>query len=321
MKFRNKLISVLTLPITLVAGTPFVRQVVFSSTGAITKQTGSENASLEINVKGRIGDSYLLTTRLYINKTNTLQFSSHQDGVFSASGNSHSFNYPLRYRLTGDGLRFNYQLECGTQNIEANGVLYPYTPLNINAILYRDSGYQSENRFIKLENNKVVTGERFGFSNFNEYISKQKNNALDFSTVNFEYLENFDFIYSKAELHIKDYNDVYPQLTKTDNEIVINLACFNKKGTICFAYNDNLYVNQETLDMSSIYLPDYVEADNFYIPIGKQHLLEESDSYILVKEVGYSSIDITLPLSFYFTKKMLGLCYDSDYCIEGGILE
>lgn len=321
MKFRNKLISILTLPVTLGAGAPIVRQVIFSSTGAITRQTGSANASLEINIKGRKGDSYLLTTRLYIDRTNALQFSSHQEGVFSLDGNSHTFNYPLRYRLTGDGLRFNYQLDYGTQSIETNGVLYPYAPLNINALQYRDSGYQSENRFIKVENNKVITGERFGFSNFNEYISKQKNNAIDFSTVFFEYLENFDFTYSKAELHIKDYKDVYPNLVKIDNEIVINLACFNKKGTICFEYYDNLYVNQESLDMSSIALSDYVEADNFYIPIGKQHLLEENDAYILVKEVGYSAIDITLPLSFYFNKKMLGLCYDSDYCIEGGIIE
>ena len=320
MRFKRKLLFIATLPLCLGAAPQRIRYS-FTSKNVLTKLTGNSNVSLNLNITPVLANDFLIVSRLYNHATNALLFSSTFDEYVEKAGTNYVVNYPIRYKLTSNGLRFEYEISYTNKNYVFSGVVYPYTSKTINALQYKDNDYITENAFIKVETNKVITGETFNFDNYNEYISKAEDNSIDFSTVKFYYLHEYEFSYLKAEYHIKDYNDVYPNLKHVNDEVILNMKCVKNGNEISLELDEELYVNKDTLEMSSTLLNKYVKTNKLYIPVNKQQLLEENDSYILIKESGYSCIDIKLPLSYYFNKKIIGLCYDSDYCISGGIRE
>lgn len=320
MKLRNKLLFVSILPLCLSAS-PHKKNFEFYSTNVLSKLTGDSNATLDLFIKPVVSGNYQVVSRLYNNAHNNLLFSNTFNEGVTSSGTSFSVEYPLRYKLTGDGLRFDFEITFLNRVTTYSGLLYPFTNQVINVSNYKDSVYTTENRFIKVETNQVVTGESFSFADYNEYLSKKSDNTIDFSTIKFKYLNDYSFKYLKAEYHIKDYKNVYPHLKKTNGEIVLDMICIPNNGEISFSLLQIMYVNKDTLDMSNIKLPNYVITSDLYVPIGKQSLLEENDSYILIKEAGYSAVDLMFPLTFYLSKPMLGLCHDSDYCIAGGVRE
>ena len=321
MRFKKRFALLLTLPFILGAGPHQRVPYQLNIDEPLYKVTGNANKSMNIRLSVyHVGD-YELIARMYNNKTDALLFSTSFNDTLEKGDKIYTINYPLRYRLTGDGIRFTYQLHHDQYINNLQGVLYPFTQVNINAQQYRNSEYVSENRFIKIDNTIISTGETFSFVNFNEYISKNPDNSIDFTSVYFNFPYEYEFVYTDAEYHIKDYNNVYPHLKHVDGEVVLKMSCSNVDGVIHLSLNDTLYVKPDTLDMSSYYINGYSETDQLFIPVEKQALLEENDSYILIKEGGYSAIDITLPLSYYFNKKLLGQCFESDYCFEGGIRE
>ena len=321
MKFKRKLLFISSLPLCLSA-TPHTRiRYSFTSGNVLTKLTGNGNASLTLTIKPVFADDYTIVSRLYNHTTNALLFSSTFDEFVGKEGTTYAVNYPLRYKLNSNGLRFEYEISYSNKTDTISGVLYPFVAKTINALQYKDEDYVTENAFIKVESTKVVTGEKFNFDNYNEYLSKNEDNSLDFSTAKIYYLNSYDFNYLKAEYHIKDYKDVYPNLKHENDEVVLNMDCIKNDTEISFVINEDLYVKPDSLEMSSSKLSGYIKTDNLFVPINKQKLLEENDSYILIKEAGYSCIDIKLPFTYFFNKKIVGPCYDSDYCISGGIRE
>ena len=90
---------------------------------------------------------------------------------------------------------------------------------------------------------------------------------------------------------------------------------------ITFELDEKMYVNPTTLQMSSSRVKNYVETNELFVPVGKEDLLYLDDSYILIKEAGYSAVDIVLPFTFFFGKVLIGFCHESDFCLVGGIRE
>ena len=291
----------------------------FISNNFLYKVTGDKEETIEFYLQCTKAANYTVEVKIYNNKTNALLYSGNRTSMVSSKGITMSFNLPIRYKLTGDGLRFSFSASSNQLALSRSGVLYPYLKKSINALQYRNSTYNAENCFLKLEKENLITDESFGFYDYNEFISKSKNNTIDFSSVKMQYLMDYDFRYEKVEYHIKDYNNIYPNLYRENNEVVLNMNCISNNSELSFELDDELYVNPETLEMSSTRYKKYVKTDSLYIPIGKQSLLEENDSYIIIKEAGYSANDIILPLTYYFSKPLLGLCYNSEYCIEGGV--
>ncbi|MBQ6920306.1 MAG: hypothetical protein IJQ72_00185 [Bacilli bacterium] len=318
MKFKRKLLFISSLPLCLGAGPSFGIPYTFTSSTVITKLTGNENTSITLMFDPLVPTNYTVVSRLYNHTTNALLFSSTMEETI---GKPYTVNYPTRYKLNSSGLRFEYEISYMRIISKLSGVLYPFVAKTINALQYKDEDYVTENAFIKVESTKVVTGEKFNFDNYNEYLSKNEDNSLDFSTAKIYYLHSYDFNYLKAEYHIKDYKDVYPNLKHENDEVVLNVDCVKNGTEISFVINEDLYVKPDSLEMSSSKLSGYIKTDKLFVPINKQKLLEENDSYILIKEAGYSCIDIKLPFTYFFNKKIVGLCYNSDYCISGGIRE
>lgn len=320
MKFKKILAILFSTPLLVGAGVSEKRGLLVLGS-PLTKVTGEKNVSITIDVVPIKADTYTIVSRVYNNFTNTLLFSNTFSEHVGLQGTSYTINYPIRYKLTGNGLRFEYEISYHTISFTCSGVLYPFNKQVVNVFQYRNDIYQIHNRYLMLQTKAVMDVESYDFRNLNEYLSKKTNNSIDFSSVKFSYLHDFDFTYTSAVYRIKDYKGVYPYLRKTNDEAEITLSCIKDKHNISFVIEDDLYVNPETLEMSSYPLPNFVSTNELFIPIGKQELLQENDSYILIEEAGYSALDLMIPFSYYFNKKMVGLCYESDYCIEGGVKE
>ena len=91
------------------------------------------------------------------------------------------------------------------------------------------------------------------------------------------------------------------------------------KQEIRLELEEPLYVNTETLDISSSELEGYIPSDTMYLPFGKEDLIVENDVYISITDAGYSLTDFIIPFSFYVRNKYIGECYESDYCVTGGV--
>lgn len=320
MKFKRKLLFISTLPI-LISAAPQKITYSFTSTNVLTKLTGDSNETLDLYIKPSVPDNYTIVSKLYNETYNTLVFANTFSEYVDKAGTYYSIYYPLYKRITSDGLRFQFEVTVNNKTNISYGIIYPYIKKTIDALQYKDSSYISENAFLKLDIKNVTTSETFNFDNFNEYLAKEVDNSIDFSSVKFNFPQNYALPYLKAEYHIKDYTNVYPNLRHVKDEVVIELNCITTSREISFSISEELYVKPDTLEMNANRVKGSIKTNKLFIPIGKQELLEENDSYILISEAGYSAIDIKLPLTYYFDRHIIGLCYESNYCISGGVRE
>lgn len=320
MKFKRILALVFVTPLLMGAGVSDKRGLVVLGT-ALSKVTGEKNVGIYIDVIPVKADTYTIVSKMYDNVTNALIYTHTFSEYVYLEGTTYRISYPIKYQLTGNGLRFEYDISYRSTSFSCSGVLYPFNKQVVNVFQHRDGIYQIHNRYLKLQTKAVIDVESYDFRNLNEYLSKNVNNSIDFSSIKFQFLHDYDFSYTKAVYRIKDYKGVYPYLRKVDDEVEIAISCIKNGYNISVDVVEDLYVNPETLDMSNYQAPGYVPTDELYIPLGKQELLQQNDSYILIEEAGYSAIDLMIPFTYYFNKKMIGLCYESDYCIEGGIKE
>ena len=320
MRFKRIIAVLLSAPFLIAAGVSEKKGLIVTSS-ALSKVTGEKNVGVYIDVIPVKADTYTVVSKMYDNVTNALIYAHTFCEQVGIEGTTYRISYPIKYQLTGNGLRFEYEISYRSVSFSSSGVLYPFNKLVVNVFQYRNEIYRVHNRFIKLHTKVVVDTESYDFRNLNEYLSKKTNNAIDFSSIKFLYQHDYDFSYTKAVYRIKDYKNVYPYLRHVDDEAEIAISCVKNKNTISIQIVEDLYVNPETLDMSYYQAPNYVPTGELFIPLGKQELLQQNDSYILIEEAGYSAIDLLIPFTYYFNKKMIGLCYESDYCIEGGVKE
>ena len=228
---------------------------------------------------------------------------------------------PLKDRINGSGLRIVFECTYRGETKTSSAVLYPYVKQSINIKNYRHEIYTHNNVLLKFENNIFYTDESFDFTNLNEYLSIEDTNILDLSNISFAYDEKLGFESGDIILHVKDYANVFPDLKKKDNEALFAMKKTVENGQVILSLDEELYVNKKTLEISRINHHKYVPTDNIYIPVGKELLFENDEIYITISDAGHSKCDITMPFTYYYTNKEIGQCYESDYCISGGIRE
>ena len=106
-----------------------------------------------------------------------------------------------------------------------------------------------------------------------------------------------------------------------DKTIHIPLKSRNVAGKISFSFNRQMYVNESNLDMSSVYISDYVQTDSLYVPVFKQEKMQNNELNIVLVEAGFDQSNITIPLRYVFDSNYFGYCDESEYCIHGGVRE
>ena len=239
---------------------------------------------------------------------------------FYAEETTFDLSLPFEEYLSSDGLNIilTHHLKSPNKDISTAAV-YPFYEEEINVAMYRKEPYVRKGVYLSIDDSKIHSTEEYDFTDLNEYITVEKGNKLDLSHLKFKYNCPHELSCGDIYLKIKDYNNLFPHLNKSNGEVSLKMKFTQENNEITLSLEEPLYVNNYTHDMSSIPLDDYVETNTLYVPYGKEELLMDDEIYITIKDAGFSLTDFVVPFNFYFSNKYLGECYDSDYCITGGV--
>ena len=171
--------------------------------------------------------------------------------------------------------------------------------------------------------NQLCKSETYNFENSNEYITIDDHSKLDLSSYSFTYSPIYNFKSDEMYLEIIDYENIYPNLDKNEDNLTIRVPLKTKivSARYTFDYDASMYVNPQTLEMSTRQISGYEQSNALYVPIFSQSKLQNNEIKIHLIGAGFDKSDITIPLKYIFDSNYFGFCDDSDYCIHGGIRE
>ena len=222
-------------------------------------------------------------------------------------------------RITSSGIRLEIKFESGmTFLLTKSLVLYP--PKR-NTLIASNNIVSFTNCLFNIERNTFITDEEYDFTPVNSFISSDNENKIDVSETTFKYSLPDAFKCTKAELQIIDYENIYPNISSSDNIKRIPLDVNVNSKDVFFSLNSGMYVNHNTLEMSSDYIFGYTQTNSFFVPIGKENDLSKNEIKIVLYESGFNLNTIEIPLEYFNISKVFGSCGESDYCIHGGIKE
>ncbi len=232
------------------------------------------------------------------------------------------FSIDLYSYLTSSGLKLEFTFSHINEPNETRTItLFPnYQSQTIHANLQKDKAVTIDNVCFGMVSNRLFKSESLDFTNLNEYFTKNNGGQIDISEVHFEYSVSNAFRYGNAYLEITDYQNLFPHIGGSLLKL-IPISIMQQSHLISFSINSGMYVNNVTHDMSDTPIDGYVETDYFYIPMNKEKDFIKNDFRIVINDAGFSHSEIYIPLIFYNDSQSLGFCYDSDFCISGGIRE
>ena len=160
--------------------------------------------------------------------------------------------------------------------------------------------------------------ERYNFSNYTHLLDIPYYYRLDISSLSFVYKSYKAFTYKDAYLFFNDSNNLFPYIESNNSNKIIPLKAKDNNGTISFGCS-SLYVEKDTLTMSSKARTGYIESNYFYLPKNKISKLQGLSLNINVNEMGINKISYTYSFEINFDSLLLGPCNESMYCIVGGV--
>lgn len=321
MKSTKKVVLLtLVTPLLLSAGVDVYGYTV--SGNIISCPTAEADQTMTLEINSGLAGTFLLNLSAYNNITDALTYyDTYTTRVERNTDTYLDVLIPLKNRINGSGIRIEFETRLTGKARVIAGVLYPYVKQTINVKNYRHDPFIYRNVLLKYTDKGFLTDETFDFTDLNEYLAIEEGNILDLSNITFNYDERIGFESGDIKLHIMDYANVYTELPKTNNEITFKMKKTVENGVVKLELNQKLYVNERTLQLSRFIRQGYVATNNIYVPIGMEELFENDEIYISIENAGWSNTDIIMPFTYYYSNRQLGQCYESDYCITGGIRE
>lgn len=228
----------------------------------------------------------------------------------------------LKGRMT-NGVKITFELgNTKTKYSVATIKLYPKKEININANKYKNSPYISENYIFQiLGKNNVVAKEKILFNGIPDIITNSKYNYIDLNDAYFTYDNDFELSsIGECYLSIANFGNLFPYISKFKKTISIPLKITEDGKRYNISYKNIMYVNPYTLEMSLVERDGFIETDKFYLPIGKEEMLENNvKMYFYFSDLGRSGVNARYDISYLKDYNFFGECDDSVYCVGGGI--
>ena len=295
----------------------------FNSHAILSRFSDDEDLILPIDISN-FSPSYKLEVAIYNNLSNEQIYTRTYQGLLDFADNISPFEIelPIKGYLKAEGLKIEFTHSYRNRTYRHDSaVIYPFQKQSFNVATYRKEPIVCKGNYISIKDYEISTDEIFDFTNLNEYITFSRNNILDLSTLVFRYESPIDFEASKLTLNIKDHSHIFNYLKMPNNVVSFPLKPVQNGNDVLLVIDEQLYVNTETLEMSDHQFPGFVETDKFYVPIHREEDFLKDEVYITMEDCGFSLADIHIPFKFFYAKKYVGECYESDYCVHGGIKE
>ena len=316
---RNSLILLSVLPIIVGATSRGPAPFVINS-DIYSHFSNEENVETTLEITPRSTGDFKTRLRVYNNLTDALVYTkTYTTSVVAKNTYSLQMVIPTKNRLTEDGLKLEIQYTLNSDTYTTTGVIYPYESKSI-AVNRQNLIITNKGVLFKIRSRVIVTDETLDFTDFPEYLSLKSGNAIDFSNLTFGIDKNIGFSCGNIGLLIKDNTKVYPNLV-TGSKVTLHCDYIVNESEVTIYLNEQMYVKPDTLEMSKTKLNGMVPTTELFVPVGKEELLTTDDFRLVITNAGYSEATINIPLNFFYSKKVIGQCFDSEYCISGGIRE
>lgn len=121
----------------------------------------------------------------------------------------------------------------------------------------------------------------------------------------------------EAFLLVSNRNGIFNDFEHDDFLARIPISLYKKEEEmIGFCFKDILYVDPESLLMSTFSRNGYVETNHFYFPKNEMSAQGEYEIYLMCSNFGSDKVDFVATFKTKALMNTMGDCYTSEYCIR-----
>jgi len=258
----------------------------------------------------------------YNASTNVMVYKQTYESHILSNGGNHDFSFalPLHAIFGSNGLKIMIKINSSNSTLfSGEGLLKPFA-LQAEEIEITESSYnfKTEGHSFYISDSKVI---QFNDDIRFDYESMKFDHDfyyyLDFEKLSFTSLGK-EIKYKEAFLKFHDYNLNFPLVSHTtDNDVIVPLKLTIWNSKVRVSLKDKYYVNPTSLDISDHEKIGFEETSRFFLPKNKADEINESIFMFCLKELGNSKFNLFSNLTYAFSKKAIGSCMNSDFCVIG----
>ena len=141
---------------------------------------------------------------------------------------------------------------------------------------------------------------------------------LDASIFSFNYLSDIPFTIENAYLSFIDKDNLFPHIISFEGKKILPLRYEEVDGVVAF-YFSNLFINKDSLDMSSVNREGYLRTSFLYFPRNHIEQIQGYTFEINLVNMGANGIAVHHEVMLNTSKPLLGPCNKAVYCVIGGV--
>lgn len=126
---------------------------------------------------------------------------------------------------------------------------------------------------------------------------------------------DLSFFNCNPSLVIKNYNNIFEDIEGANETATFYLKLKKQISGYTFQLRDDLYVNQETLRLSSTPKEGYVKTKHIYLPVNEMQNQDKYECYFSFQEFGIDKDLVLHNFELRALRNLFGDCQNSKYCI------
>lgn len=233
------------------------------------------------------------------------------------------FNLPFSSLMTSAGINGTIEI-LNSANTAVNTISFkikpsPRSKINVKDYIYEY--YQSPDVVVDIDDYENKHIEQFTFDGFIDYFNTDYYYRIDLSELSMTYSSPKSFPSCRGNLHFVDYNKIFPYLDNQEAvpSFDIPVVAEENEGKITFRFENTMYVNSQTLDMSLVARPGFQLTKYFYLPINKNKELLNQVFTLEMNEFAHSKVSFDWDIRYVNDRNLIGDCSNSDYCVQGEV--
>ena len=170
---------------------------------------------------------------------------------------------------------------------------------------------------VKSDGSYTTRNLTYGFDGFDGLYVPSYYHKIDLA--DFAILANrteAPFFSCKPSLVIKNYNGIFDDVEGANESVTFNLKTKAIKLGYTFELEDDLYVDRETLRLSSTQKEGYVKTKYIYFPINEMQNQNKFECNFVLSEFGIDKDMLFHSFELRALRNTFGDCSNSKYCIS-----
>lgn len=306
--------------------------VIYFSTPKIGPFTVDQEVNSSVTYTFDVVETYYARFRVLVEYSEDnwlITYTSSRFLVSDGLKRSDTFPFPTYLLSESKPLGISYRIyndDLSSNNIKSslNYEIQLATPSIINIASLDNDKYTGVPYSLQIYQNQIVYyQDAYDFSYLGDEILEETYLYIDLRKIKFKYTGERLLTHGEMKFTFTDWWNNFPYLEKINVFTYVNLELEFDYSTSFynFALADGYYVNPKTLEMSYTNRVGFIETDIFYLPMNKSDTVDGMKLMFYLYDMGYELNEFRFEMKYYFGKKLIGDCSDSDYCIVGELYD